>query len=527
MEFSARGGLRHSPEALFLTTNHAALVYFTTNGAPASPTNGVRYTEPLRLVTTTTVRAVTAGRGANVAAEQIITFIFPEMVVRQTGAGFPIHWGTHAGSTVLADYEMDPEVVTNAAYRDGMVAGLEALPSLALTLDLADLFGDERGLYTHPQESGEDWERPVFVEFFPTNGAAGFRERAGLRIQGGWNRRPEESPKHSFRIVFKKKYGVGKLKSPLFGDGVKEFDQLILRGGNNHSWLHWSAEERRSADYLRDQWMRESYAAMGRVSARGRFVHLYLNGLYWGIYNLVERPDEHFAAAHFGGSASNYDTRNADKVLSGDDAAWKQLFALANRGVTNTAQLAAVSELLDVPAFCDYMLLNLYGANADWDAASNWYATRRRNATGRFVFFVWDGERTLEKITDNRIAVDDDFSPTRLWQRLRACPEFRESFARQARWHLTGTGALTPAQAANRFRQLSDALDLAIVAESARWGDYRRDAHPYKEAPYELYTRDSHWRPEVQRLLIDYFPKRSSAFIEQLKAAQLYPAELD
>ena len=153
MAFSARGGLRHSPEALFLTPDPAAPVYFTTNGAPASPANGVRYSEPLRLVTTTTVRAVTA---ANVAAEQIITFIFPEMVVRQTGAGFPIHWGTHAGSTVLADYEMDPEVVTNAAYRDGMVVGLEALPSLALTLDPADLFGEERGLYTHPQESGED-----------------------------------------------------------------------------------------------------------------------------------------------------------------------------------------------------------------------------------------------------------------------------------------------------------------------------------------------------------------------------------
>ena len=133
----------------------------------------------------------------------------------------------------------------------------------------------------------------------------------------------------------------------------------------------------------------------------------------------------------------------------------------------------------------------------------------------------------MEKITDNRIAVDDDFSPTRLWQKLRACPQFRESFARQARGHLTATGALTPAQARNRFRQLSDALDLAIVAESARWGDYRRDAHRYKEGPYELYTRDSHWRPEVKRLLNDYFPKRSSVFIDQLKTAQLYPAELD
>jgi hypothetical protein len=130
----------------------------------------------------------------------------------------------------------------------------------------------------------------------------------------------------------------------------------------------------------------------------------------------------------------------------------------------------------------------------------------------------------LEQITDNRLTVDDDFSPTRLWQKLRECPEFREDFARQARGHLTGTGVLTPAQAANRFRRLSDALDAAMVAESARWGDYRRDVHPYKEPPYELYTRDAHWRPEVKRLLNDYFPKRTSIFVEQLKGAQLYPA---
>ena len=524
VEFSARGGLHHSPVVLSITSRVGAIIYYTTNGTPASPTNGTRYAEPLRLGTTTTVRAMAGERGKVTTAERVVTFIFPESVVRQDGSGFPISWGTNKGAAVPADYEMDPEVVTNAASRE-MVGALESIPSLPITLNPSDLFGEEQGIYAHPQESGDNWERPAFCEFFPTNAAAGFRVPAGLRIQGGWNRRPEESPKHSFRIVFKKKYGVARLKSPLFGDGVQEFDQLILRGGNNHSWLHWSAEERRSADYLRDQWMRESYAAMGRVSARGRFVHLYLNRLYWGIYNLVERPDEHFAAAHFGGKESGYDSRNADKILSGDDAAWKQLFALANRGVTNHAQFAAVGELLDVRAFCDYMLLNLFGANADWDAASNWYACRRRNAAGRFVFCVWDGERTLEKVTDNRIAVDDDFSPTRLWQKLRACAEFREMFAGRAKEHLTGRGALTPEEAANRFRRLSERLDLAILAESARWGDYRRDVHSYKEGPYELYTRDIHWRPEVKRLLDDYFPRRTSAFIEQLKTARLFPAD--
>ena len=191
----------------------------------------------------------------------------PEVVLRQTGAGFPVTWGTNHGKAVIADYEMDPEVVNDAAYRGELPAALGALPSLSLALEAGDLFGAEHGLYTHPQESGEAWERPVRAEFFPTNHGSGFRIQAGLRIQGGWNRRPEESPKHSFRLVFKTKYGASKLKYPLFGKGVKEFDQLILRGGNNHSWLHWSGTERQSADYLRDQWMRETYAAMEQASA--------------------------------------------------------------------------------------------------------------------------------------------------------------------------------------------------------------------------------------------------------------------
>ena len=445
-------------------------------------------------------------------------------VLRQDGARFPKTWGTNNGLPVIADYEMDPEVVTNAAYRGEMVKALAALPSLMLTLDAADLFGSPNGIYSNPKESGDAWERRCSVSFFPTNNSTGFSVNAGVRIQGGWNRRPEESPKHSFRLVFRKQYGAGKLKYSLFGAGVKEFDQLILRGGNNHSWLHWSAAERRSADYLRDQWMRETYAAMGRLSARGCFVHLYLNGLYWGIYNLTERPDEHFAAAHLGGKASDYDARNADKILSGDDIAWKQLFALANAGVTNAAQFAAIAELIDVPAFCDYILLNLYGANADWDAASNWYAARKRTGTGRFIFFVWDGERTLERADDNRLNVDDNFSPTRLFQRLRASAEFRAEFSRHARRHLTGDGALTPKQGAERYRHLADALAIAIVAESARWGDYRRDVHQYKEGPYELYTRNAHWRPEVERLLHDYFPRRTAVFVTQLQPG-LYSAE--
>jgi len=86
---------------------------------------------------------------------------------------------------------------------------------------------------------------------------------------------------------------------------------------------------------------------------------------------------------------------------------------------------------------------------------------------------------------------------------------------------LSGDGVLTPQPAAGRFQKWSDWIDKAIVAESARWGDYRRDAHQYKHGPYELHTRDDHWQPEIQRLLKDCFPKRTTAFLKQLHEAGL------
>ena len=525
IKFSTKRGLHDAPFDLNLTSDAAAAkIFFTTNGALPTPKSGNPYSNSIRISTTTTIRAAGFENEQLVTEIDTHTFLFITDVQKQTGAGAPRTWGTNAGKDVIADYEMDPEIVGHPAYRDVLPDALRALPSLSLVLDSGDLFDPARGIYANPMQSGDEWERATSVEFIQPDGAKGFQIDCGLRIQGGWNRRPEESPKHAFRLAFRKKHGAGKLKFPLFASpGAEEFDGLILRAGCNNSWLHWSGAERKQGDYLRDQWMRESYAAMGHPSARGMFVHLYLNGLYWGVYNVAERPDENFAAEHLGGKAKDIDARNSDKILSGDDVAWKELFKVANAGLHENAAYETAQRLLDVPTFIDFIILNLYGANGDWDRASNWYAARRRSPDGKFVFFVWDGERTLEDVQANVLKFDDDFSPPRLFHKLRENAAFRRLFADHAQRLLNGDGVLTPKPAAERFQSWSARLDKAIVAESARWGDYRRDAHPYKTGSYELYTRDDHWRPEIQRLLKDYFPKRTDAFLKQLREAGLYP----
>jgi hypothetical protein len=264
---------------------------------------------------------------------------------------------------------------------------------------------------------------------------------------------------------------------------------------------------------------------MGHPSVAGELVHLYLNGLYWGVYNLCERPDENFAASRLGGKPSNYDSMNATKILAGDSVAWESLMKVINSGVRSNEQFRWVESHVELDAFIDYMILNYYGANADWDRSSNWYAARRRNPSGKFWFFVWDAERTLENVDDNTMGFDDDQSPPRIFHRLSENAEFRKRFAQRARLHLTGGGLLTPEKSTGRYKRFADQLRLAIVAESARWGDYRRDVHRYKEGPYELYTRDTHWVPEVDRLLNDYFPKRTAVVLKQFQARGLMESQ--
>ena len=518
---SQPSGLYSEPVVIRLSASSSGVTLrYTTDGS--SPTEAsFAFLSPLTFTNSTVLRASAFRSGAASSEVLTRTYLIKDSILRQDGRGQPSYWGTRENRKVTADYEMDPEVITNTP-STALEQALIALPTLTLNLDTKDLFGEHRGIYANSMEGGSDWERSASIEMQRWNGEPGWKSECATRIQGGFNRRPEECPKHSFRILFKKHAGHPPLRQAVFGGEPEEFTELVLRGGCNNSWLHWNSEERKRGEYLRDQWMRETYAAMGHLSARGRFVHLYLNGLYWGIYNLVERPDGPFLKSHLGGKTSDYEVRNADKVLQGETNAWQNLIDLANSGLSSATAYQKIQTQLDLPPFIDFMALNLFAANADYDRASNWYAARPDNDTGRFFFLVWDGERTLESVSDNRLDYDDDQSPPRIFQRLRENPEFKALFSRRVQELLRPGGALSASASADRYRRLASLLEPAMLLESARWGDYRRDVHPYKTAPYELYTVSQHWKPEVRRLLEDYFPKRPTEFTKQLIEAGLW-----
>ncbi|MCA9167708.1 MAG: CotH kinase family protein, partial [Planctomycetales bacterium] len=507
-----------------------AKIYYTLNGSEPSVSNPAAqlYSAPININTTSTLRAAAFLDGMLPSNVDTQTYLFLADVIQQgnTQAGYPTEWKNLAGTGSLpADYEMDPEITQKDAYKEIMDDSLLAIPTISIVTEIDNLFDRTSGIYQNPVRDGEAWERPASVEYILPDGTVGFQIDAGLRIQGGASREPEKSPKHSFRLLFKDAYGASKLEYPLFGaDATDKFDTFILRAGFNQSFIHHNnflGDNRGRAQYVRDQWAKDTQAAMGYAAAHNNYAHLYINGMYWGLYNPTERPEASFGATYLGGEKEEYDVLNSGQVVDGDSQAWNDMLRRSRNDLTDPANYAALAEVLDIDAFVDYMILNHYGGNQDWDS-HNWYAMRRKVEGEKFRFFTWDSEFIFIGNTDNRLRIRDA-APGQLFDRLIKNSEFKVKLGDAIQQHLFNDGVLSPQAVAERWTARSQQVELAIVAETARWGDYRRDVHR-AAGPYELLERDVQWVQERDRLLNDYFPVRSGIVVEQYRRLKYFPS---
>jgi len=140
---------------------------------------------------------------------------------------------------------------------------------------------------------------------------------------------------------------------------------------------------------------------MGHLSPDRRWVHLYLNGLYWGIYTLTERPDEGFMASHLGEEKSEYDVLNANRLRNGSRDRFNHLRDLVKKSDVGGRKLyEEIERYLDIDGFIDYLLYNVYACNIDWPSRNFW-ANGSRSESPQFRFFNWDAETCFFQTWDH------------------------------------------------------------------------------------------------------------------------------
>lgn len=542
-KFSAERGYHTAAFDLEVTTStvHASIIY-TLDGTPPSTTNGTTYTGPIPVSESTTIRVIALKEGLLPTNIDTRTYLFVSDIVQQTRpAGYPTSWG--GGN---ADYDMDPQVVDDPDYTNEFDEAFAALPTLSLVFDPDSFFHPTTGIYQRPQSEGRAWERPTSAEFFvPGSTESGFQIDAGIRVQGGSSRNTD-TPKHSLSLRFRSDYGSAKLKYPLFENSpegesaVEEFDALQLRPEYNFGWMHRHWYQADHALYGRDQWASDLFLKMGQNGSHGRWVHLFLNGHYWGLYDVHERPDADHMANYFGGKDDDYDTVNSSVATNGDLNAFNAMMNLAYGSIQTTATYAAIQDYLDLDGFIDYMMLNAYLGNRDWDG-HNWRAARKREAGAPYLFFPWDTEFAASHVGGGVFPTPPNFfttslstnvtgnngnrRPTGLQQRLAMNAEYRLRYADRIRAHMFNGGPLSPETSSAAWTTRSTPMSDAIVAESARWGDFRRDVNSgrWTSAQFDLYTRDDHYAPMNEWLINTYIPQRTDIVLAQLEARNLYP----
>ncbi|MBW8002449.1 MAG: hypothetical protein FVQ80_10575 [Planctomycetes bacterium] len=554
-KFSKDRGFYTSPINVGIHTDtDGASIYYTLNGEEPTKSDTL-YTTPLAISSTTTLRVRAFKPGWMTTNIDTHTYIFLADVLTQSatapGPGWPTATPPGGLDDLHMDYGMDPDVLTDPRYTGLVDDALLAIPSISLVTDLDYLFDSSTGIYVNPQQDGVAWERPTSVELINPDGSKGFHINAGLRIRGGWSRH-KSNPKHAFRLFFRSEYGDSKLYFPLFGnEGADEFEKVDLRTSQNYSWSFKDWEGYNNT-LVKDVFGRDMQGIMGQPYTRSRYYHLYLNGQYWGIFQTQERSEARYAETYFGGDSDDYDVLKAAwsslDPTDGNTTAYNNFWALANAGFSSNAayyqaqglntdgtENPAYPKYLDVDNVIDYMICTYYSGDFDgpisWfgsnDYLNNFYAVYNRNNPDGWKFFRHDGEHTLLAHDGNFTQSIDRtgpysvggssanfFNPQWLHQQLTANSEYRMRFADRVHKHFFNDGIAQQTQAEALFNKRKNQIDMAIIAESARWGDAKA-ATPR--------TKDDDWLPAINGVINNFFPTRTSVVTAQLRGQGWYP----
>ena len=474
VKFSVKRGYYDEPITLELTSDTPdVLIRYTDNGAEPSLFTGKEFSGPITIDKTTTIRARAERSGYISSGLKTHTYLFVDDVILQD--------------------TMSTKVTEDPVYGPLMRGALLEHPAISLVTPDTDI-----------SKTSED---PTSVEMIFPDGSDGFQIDAGVKRVGGHSL--NAYPKNNMRLYFRSEYGSEKLLFPsLYEDhpytdlAAESFDQLNLRSGSHDSLFYLGASSSpqppSDGQYLRNRWISDMQFIMGHESLRGRWVQVYVNGIYLGHYQILERNTQDHFANYLGGKKSDHVAINKGQGIGRSDmSAWT-----AMRDSRNDYE--EFQRRVDVNNYVDYMLLNYYcGNDWDWNPEQNWGAGGPVEPdSGGIKFIAWDSDIIFRRLDDNNLGKG---GPHSMFPVLMDNEEFAMLVSDRIQKHFFNDGLLTPVNVAKAYNFRAEQIRLSIVAETARWQSGR-------------WTRDNQWQSELDRLNDDFFPNRTKEILKQFQS---------
>jgi len=253
LSFAPEGGFYKDKQLVELFSLDAE-IYYTTDGTLPRRISAHKYRKALQLKETTVIRAI-AYRGNEKSFPISHTYFFDE-----------------------------PE---------------SKLPIVSIAITPALLFDTEKGLFVEGENANDSlWRKPganfwsrkevaINTEFFEPDSLCYFRGQTGMRLFGGMSRL---FPQKSLTLVARSRYGTKRMKHDIFGnEGFNKYKFLVLRNsGSDFGKTHF-----------RDAFMTGLLEDWDLEKQDARPAQVYINGEYWGIYNIREKINRYFLNGHF------------------------------------------------------------------------------------------------------------------------------------------------------------------------------------------------------------------------------------
>ena len=249
--------------------------------------------------------------------------------------------------------------------------------------DPSNLWDD--GIYENPYENTEIETNCTYIK---PNGDVVFNQNLGMKIHA-----PDGIDQKSLRFYSRSDYGQSKIETELFDskpyDGYKRF--ILRNGGNDALNL--------SRTLQRDILASVTWSNLNPQYGWSAFqpVHLYLNGEYWGVYNLRERQDNYWLEQNFGYGPDEVDylerTASIPSTYSVFSGNWDDYDLMEQTAIdldlSDEDNYEVIKNWIDINNFIDYQFTEIFYGNKDW-LSNNIKLWRPHDPSGKWQWILWD-----------------------------------------------------------------------------------------------------------------------------------------
>jgi hypothetical protein len=311
-------------------------------------------------------------------------------------------------------YDIDlnsSEILTNSYFVNENMDEKYKFPIMSISTDIHNLFDYEEGINVpgvfydadlgedgtsnrtgNYFQSGDQWEKPVHVEYFTSDGNLEFKQNAGIRIHGGLSRK---YPIKSYRLYARGSYDEDSYFNYKFFEDkeIDLFKRIILRAGGQ-TYQYTVMGEAAAQSLLKPLDLDMQYSQP---------IILFINGEYFGIRNIRDRIDRYYLSTHYGMDPDDVTILTGNGYYEDGDtrgaAHYQAIYQFITlKDMTSKKNYDHVQKKIDVDNLIDYYIAELYFGNVDWPQNNILYWRKNVNYNpnapyghdGRWRWIIYD-----------------------------------------------------------------------------------------------------------------------------------------